>query len=118
MNLRSLAIVVLLAISSLGCLVLPSHGADAAASGQADGDGWISLFDGKSLDGWRASEHKDSCKVEEGVIVVGGGERSHLFYDGPVENHDFKNFELKLEAMTEPHSTSGVYFLTAHQDAA
>ena len=81
-----------------------------------DGEGWISLFDGESLDGWRASENKDSCKVEGGVIVVGGGERSHLFYDGPVNDHDFKNFELKLEAMTEPGANSGVYFHTEYQE--
>jgi len=117
MNLRSWALVALVAIS-MGAMTTRSLGADASASPSAtgDGDGWVSLFDGKSLDGWRASEHKDSCKVEEGVIVVGGGERSHLFYDGPVENHDFKNFELKLEAMTEPHSNSGVYFHTEYQE--
>jgi hypothetical protein len=81
-----------------------------------DGESWISLFDGESLDGWRASENKDSCKVEDGVIVVGGGERSHLFYDGLVNDHDFKNFELKLEAMTEPGANSGVYFHTEYQE--
>ncbi len=114
MNRRSLAIV-LVTISMLGFAAARTLAADASAS-SADGDGWISLFDGKSLDGWRASEHKDSCKVEDGEIVVGGGERSHLFYDGPVENHDFKNFELKLQAKTEPGSNSGVYFHTQYQE--
>src|SRR5262245_32530131 len=87
----------------------------AVCSGVAVGDtartsdeaGFISLFDGKSLDGWRASEHRGSCRVENGELLL-GGERSHLFYDGPVANHDFKNFRLRVEAMTEPKSNSGV----------
>lgn len=89
--------------------------ADAPANSQ-DESGFISLFDGKSLAGWRASENRDSCRVENGEIVVGGGERSHLFYDGPVSNHDFKNFELRLEVMTEPKANSGVYFHTEYQE--
>ena len=114
MRLRSLVIVALLAVWTVAATA--DRFAQAADSESSDGDGWIVLFDGKSLDGWRASEHKDSCKVENGEIVVGGGERSHLFYDGPVANHDFKNFELKLEAMTKPGSNSGVYFHTEYQE--
>ncbi len=123
MNLRSMALVALMA-TSMGAWATQSLAADASATATEsaiatsgpDSDGWYSLFDGKTLDGWRASEHKDSCKVEDGVIVVGGGERSHLFYDGPVENHDFKNFELKADVMTQPHSNSGIYFHTQYQE--
>ena len=28
---------------------------------------WASLFDGKTLKGWKASENKDSCRVEDGA---------------------------------------------------
>ena len=70
--------------------------APAAAYGLSDNsDGWIPLFDGKTLDGWKASEHQGSFKVVDGQILV-HGERSHLFYVGPVHNADFKNFELKI----------------------
>lgn len=78
-------------------------------------DGWISLFDGKSLDGWKANENVDTFKVADGQIVV-HGQRSHLFYVGPVQNHTFKNFELKLDIMTFPKANSGVYFHTEWQD--
>ena len=78
-------------------------------------DGWISLFDGKSLEGWKASEHKESCRVEEGLLLL-GGERSHLFYNGPVEDHDFKDFELKAEVKTKPGSNSGIFFHTEYQE--
>jgi hypothetical protein len=82
---------------------------------EAEEDGWVALFDGESLDGWRANENK-SFQVEDGVIVVGGGGRSHLFYDGDVEDHDFKNFELKAEVLTKPGSNSGIYFHTEYQE--
>lgn len=84
---------------------------EAAETPKPDGDGFISLFDGKSLDGWHASEHPDSFTLEDGVIKV-NGERGHLFYEGPVKDHDFKNFELKVEVKTEPNSNAGVYFHT------
>lgn len=87
----------------------------AAEAPTPDADGWYALFDGKTLAGWRAAEHPDSFRVEDGVIVV-NGERAHLFYDGPVADHDFTNFELKLEVMTEPQANSGVYFHTRYQD--
>ena len=93
-----------------------ASGQPARADESPDADGWISLFDGQSLDGWTASEHKSSCRVEDGVIVVGGGGRSHLFYTGPVHNHDFKNFELKLTAKALPNSNSGVFFHTQYQE--
>jgi hypothetical protein len=76
--------------------------------------GWQLLFDGKSLDGWRASEKPGTFTVVDGEIVV-RGPMSHLYYVGPVENHDFTNFELKLDVKTYPHANSGVYFHTEWQ---
>ena len=76
---------------------------------------WQSLFDGKTLDGWRASEAPGSFDVRDGAIVV-HGPRSHLYYVGEVERHDFRDFELQLEVMTKPGANSGVYFHTAWQD--
>lgn len=97
----------------VGMLVSSAPAADAKA---ADDDGFISLFDGKTLDGWKNNEHEEAVRVEDGAMVVGGSERSHIFYDGPVENHDFKDFELKLEVMTTPGSNSGVYVHTKYED--
>jgi hypothetical protein len=77
---------------------------------------WISLFDGKSLDGWKVGQNAASFKVENGTIVV-NGETAHLFYDGPVGQHDFRNFELKADVMTLPGSNSGIYFHTAYQES-
>jgi hypothetical protein len=78
--------------------------------------GWKLLFDGKSLDGWKASENQGTFNVENGELIV-FGKRSHLFYQGPVANHDFKNFELKLDIKTFPKANSGVYFHTEYQES-
>ena len=74
-------------------------------------DGWISLFDGKSLSGWKINEHDSTFSIENGAIKV-NGLISHIFYDGPVMNHEFKNFEFKARVMTTPGSNSGIYFHT------
>lgn len=76
-------------------------------------DQWISLFDGKSFEGWKESEGP-SFTIENGAIKV-AGKRSHLYYDGPVQNHMFRNFEIKMQVMTRPNSNSGVYFHTKFQ---
>jgi 3-keto-disaccharide hydrolase len=82
---------------------------------QTTKDGWISLFDGKSFDGWKASEHPGTFTIADGMIVV-HGDRAHLFYMGPVKNHDFKNFEFKAQVMTTPGSNSGMFIHTAYQE--
>jgi hypothetical protein len=87
----------------------------AAPALRAD-EGFVPLFDGKSLDGWTASkENPDSFSVKDGVLIVKGG-RSHLFYTGKVNGGSFKNFELKLKVKTLPNANSGVYFHTKYQD--
>jgi hypothetical protein len=82
---------------------------------QAQKKGWIKLFDGKSLKGWQAGENAETFKVEDGAIVV-FGPRAHLFYMGPVENHNFRNFEYKATLMTKPGANSGMYIHTQFQE--
>jgi hypothetical protein len=80
-----------------------------------DGEGWVSLFDGRSLDGWRASENEETFSVQDGRIVA-DGPRSHLFYVGDVQNHDFDDFEFRVDVMTRPGANSGIYFHTEYQE--
>jgi hypothetical protein len=82
----------------------------------ADDEGWISLFDGKTLNGWKVGANAKTFAVENGAIAV-NGDVAHLFYDGPVQQHSFKNFELKVDVMTMPGSNSGIYFHTAFQES-
>jgi len=83
------------------------------AWGQESSD-WFPLFDGKTLNGWKPSEHEGTFKVVDGQIVA-HGERSHLFYSGPVHGADFRNFEFSAEIKTMPNANSGVYFHTTFQ---
>ncbi|MBD2702258.1 DUF1080 domain-containing protein [Spirosoma sp. BT702] len=78
-------------------------------------DGWVSLFDGKTFTGWKITEESPGTfAIQDGAIVV-NGPRAHLFYDGPVGNHDFKNFEWKAQVKTMPGSNSGMFIHTAYQ---
>jgi hypothetical protein len=87
----------------------------AAEKPEVDSEGWIHLFNGKDLSGWKASEKEGVFKVKDGKLIV-HGPRSHLFYVGPVEKADFKNFEWKCEIMTKPKANSGMYFHTEFQE--
>jgi hypothetical protein len=78
--------------------------------------GWISLFDGKTLNGWKAGKNASTFHVDSGAIIVHGN-TSHLYYDGNFHNHDFKNFEFKAKVMTFPHANSGIYFHSQYQEA-
>ena len=52
---------------------------------------WISLFDGTSLEGWKVGNNANTFSIEDGTIAVNGNV-AHLFYDGSVQDHSFKNF--------------------------
>ena len=77
-------------------------------------DGFVSLSDGKTFNGWKtATEHTNTWTIEDGAFVA-HGDRCHLFYVG--DEKPFKNFELKVDVMTEPHSNGGIYFHTLYQE--
>jgi len=77
--------------------------------------GWVSIFDGKTLNGWKVGDNASTFSVEDGAIAV-HGPRAHLFYEGPVGNHNFKNFEWKAKVKTTPGSNSGMFIHTEYQE--
>lgn len=79
----------------------------ALADAAADDEGWISIFDGETLEGWEASEKPENWKVEDGAIV-GRGPRSHLFYKA----REFDNLEFQAEVQLNKGGNSGMYFRT------
>ena len=85
------------------------------SSGAQAGSGkWVSLFDGKSLANWKVGDNAETFSVDSGIIIV-HGKTAHLFYDGKVMDHNFRNFELKADVLTWPGANSGIYFHTAFQ---
>lgn len=73
-------------------------------------DGWIDMFNGRDLSGWKLNEG-DGIHVEDGMIVI-SGERAHLFYT----EREFKDFVFEADVKTTPGSNSGIYFHTKYQD--
>ncbi|WP_019990196.1 3-keto-disaccharide hydrolase [Rudanella lutea] len=99
----------------LACATPKSNVSSTAGARSQKGDGWVSLFNGKNLDGWKVAENPATFSVQDGAIVV-FGPRAHLFYDGPVNNHTFKNFEWKATVKTMPGSNSGMFIHTGYQE--
>ena len=54
-------------------------------------------------------------KAGSSSIVV-EGPQSYLFYGGPVDGGDYKNFEFKVDAYTYPGSASGIFFHTRFKE--
>jgi hypothetical protein len=71
-------------------------------------DGWISMFDGKTLNGWKANQNPQSWKVVDGAIV-GDGPVSHLFW----MVRECENCEFRAEVKLNHEGNSGMYFRTA-----
>ncbi len=86
-------------LCGLLCAASLSFAADKA------GKGWKNIFDGKTLNGWKANELPEAWKVENGAIV-GDGERSHLFYMG----EQCENCEFKASVKLNHGGNSGMYF--------
>jgi hypothetical protein len=74
-------------------------------SGLADDQGWVPLFDGKTLDGWKVNGGFALYKVEGGTIVGTTAEGSPNTF---LCKGDFKDFVLELEVKCDPRLNSGV----------
>jgi len=83
--------------------------------GTGASDGFVSLFNGRDLTGWKIVGSPDAFRVEDGAIVAGGTPASHAFYDGVVRDHAFRTFELQVDVMTRPGSNGGIYVLTRYE---
>jgi hypothetical protein len=66
--------------------------------------GWISLFDGKSMDGWKQiSPHENRWVVENGIMM--NKTKGCDIAAGP----NLKNMQVHVEFMLPGHSNSGIY---------
>jgi hypothetical protein len=121
---------------AVSCLVL---GVSAANGDEKKNDdkGWVQLFNGKDLTGWKIHDNPSGSiaevikvdkdgkligfdgklkdgktthlwRVEDGMLI-GSGPASHLFS----ERGDYVNFVYRAEAKINDHGNSGQYFRTA-----
>ncbi|MEM9703935.1 MAG: DUF1080 domain-containing protein [Planctomycetota bacterium] len=89
------------------CLIT---GAASPVPDEGTEDGWVSMFDGKTLDGWKVAEN-DSFEVKDGVIVV-DGPRGHLFH-----NKELTDFIFECDIKTTPGSNSGIFICSTFQES-
>lgn len=81
----------------------------AGASAHAAEEKWISLFDGKTLNGWKQLQAKAKYEVRDGVIVgiVTQGETKNSFL---VTEQEFGDFIFECEFKADGGINSGVQF--------
>jgi len=96
--------------ASILVCALFAFGLSHAEAQTRSNDGWLSLFDGHSLDGW-TPEQGAKWRVEGGTIVGDAGD------DGWLRSaRQFGDFSLKVQFRNAPKGNSGV-FLRATRDS-
>ncbi len=107
-----------LSITAVLCVVLMSMLCGCAADqGRTGEDGWISLFNGKNLDGWKVKitgyelgdNYGNTFRVEDGILKVSydqynkfDGKFGHLFYE-----EEFSHYRMRLEYRFVGEQTPG-----------
>ena len=73
------------------------------------GSGWVSLFNGRDLAGWK-THPADNAKweVKKGILIGSGPNVGHLFS----QRDDYKNFHFRVEAKINDGGNGGQYFRT------
>ena len=90
---------------TLGVLAFAANYVTPEAASQDAG--WVTLFDGKSLDGWD-QVGESNWRVEDGAIVVdkmAGKDAGYL-----VTKNSYKNFVVRIEFWSSDDANSGIYF--------
>jgi len=104
---RKLFLIHSLAFGLLISFPLAGHAdkpAESAAKGKA-----VSLFDGKTLEGWEGDEKV--FRVEDGAIVAGTLKEKVAHNDFLCSKKEYENFELKLKVKLVPNSgNAGIQF--------
>ncbi|MDR3058268.1 MAG: DUF1080 domain-containing protein [Dysgonomonas sp.] len=82
-----------------------------------DKDGFITIFDGKTFEGWRGygKDHvPGKWTIDQGAIKfngTGGGEAQEKDGGDIIFAHKFKNFEMELEWKVAKGANSGIFYL-------
>lgn len=87
-----------------------------AEAGAAEAEKWVSLFDGKTLKGWKLVQGKAKFEVRDGTIVgvVTAGETQNTFL--ATEDDSFTSFVFEAEFRCDARINSGVNFRSRPAD--
>jgi hypothetical protein len=103
-----------LAVAASLCLLASCDAGGQEADAQQAGDKdskWVSLFDGKTMDGWEKVGKEDSHWEVIDKALAGSGTQSMLVCTtGP-----YKNFRYRVEVKINDGGNSGVYFRTTRR---
>ena len=103
-----------LAVAALLCLLASSDAGAQEAVAQQAGDKdskWVSLFDGKTMDGWEKIGKEDShWEVKDNALAGSGTQSMLVCTKGP-----YKNFRYRVEVKINDGGNSGVYFRTTRR---
>ena len=118
-SIRVLAGVVVAAIAASSGAALATGRAQAPSA-----DGWISLFDGKTLTGWRGYKKKDAANtrwvINEGMLCLapGAGTDTRGALD-IITTNTYETFDLTWEWRVSEGGNSGLkYFVLEDMDSA
>jgi hypothetical protein len=102
----------------LALLLLPG-------AGVAQNDGWVSLFDGKTLKGWRVAAKPEDVEkkywtVQDGAITCDSRGRRKHDYVWLIGNKEYMDFDLKLKVRSfrESSGNSGVQVRSRYDQEA
>jgi hypothetical protein len=85
---------------------LNKQGMDGDKGAEGAKDGWVDIFDGKTLNGWKANFPDQSVKVVDGEIhIMSKGKNLWLLHEKV-----YKDFEVELEAKMPDVYNSGLGF--------
>lgn len=77
----------------------------------AQDDQWVSLFDGKTMDGWEVVGKKDGTwAVKDGALSGNGAPSMLVNTSGP-----YRNFRYRAEVKISDGGNSGMYFRTTRK---
>ncbi|GIW86834.1 MAG: hypothetical protein KatS3mg108_1158 [Isosphaeraceae bacterium] len=91
-----------------------SVAATCAGGAGAEDQGWVSLFDGKTTEGWEVvplpNQPPTKWEVKDGLLCGSGGASMLVSTKGP-----YKNFKFRAELKINDKGNSGMYFRTARR---
>ena len=108
-----IAMIFFAVVCAIALMALPAL--SGGSPQESKGDGWISLFDGRTLDGWQVAaksedQKKGYWKVADGMIVCDSRGRGDHDYVWLLNGQEFSDFELRLKVRSfrESKGNSGV----------
>jgi len=89
-------------------------------SKEEQSQGWMPLFDGRTLIGWHPYQNKNphNWAAENGVLHCTGSAENHDRHVDLVTNDTFENFELALDWKIAPKGNSGIMYLVTEDAPA